>query len=122
MDLTTERVPVARMPWRAMGLVALLALLLAASLAVYIGSQPRLPDPFGLASNGLVAYSTDGDIYTGGPGHGSRDGRGRPARSGTSAHGSRATARPSPSSGGSTMARARSTASTPTGATDPPHP
>ncbi len=45
MDLTTERVPVARMPWRAIGaLVGLLALLLAASLAVYIGSQPRLPD------------------------------------------------------------------------------
>ena len=67
MDLTTERVPVARMPWRAVGLVGLLALLLAASLAVYIGAQPRLPDPFGLASNGLVAYSADGDIYTADP-------------------------------------------------------
>jgi len=67
MDLTTERVPVAHMPWRAIGLVALVALLLAASLAVYIGSQPRLPDPFGLASNGQVAYSTDGDIYTADP-------------------------------------------------------
>ena len=67
MDLTTERVPVAQMPWRAIGLVALVALLLAASLAVYIGSQPRLPDPFGLASNGQVAYSTDGDIYTADP-------------------------------------------------------
>ena len=64
MDLTTERVPVTRVPWRAMGVAALLALLLAAGLAVYIGSQPRLPDPFGLASNGLVAYSTDGDIFT----------------------------------------------------------
>ena len=67
MDLTTERVPVAHMPWRAIGLVALLALLVAASLAVYIGSQPRLPDPFGLATPGLVAYSTDGDIYTADP-------------------------------------------------------
>jgi dipeptidyl aminopeptidase/acylaminoacyl peptidase len=67
MDLTTERVPVARMPWRAIGLVGLLAVLLAASLAVYIGSQPRLPDPFGLASNGLVAYSMDGDIHTADP-------------------------------------------------------
>lgn len=64
MELTTERVPVARMPWRAVGLVGLLAVLLAASLAVFIGSQPRLPDPFGLASNGLVAYSDGYDIYT----------------------------------------------------------
>jgi dipeptidyl aminopeptidase/acylaminoacyl peptidase len=67
MDLTTERVPVARMPWRALGLVALLMLLLAASVAVYIGSQPRLPDPFGLARAGLIAYSTGDDIYVADP-------------------------------------------------------
>jgi Tol biopolymer transport system component len=65
MDLTTERVPITRVPWRAVGLVALLALLLAASLAVYIGSQQRsLPDPFGVAATGDVAYAAEGDIYT----------------------------------------------------------
>jgi dipeptidyl aminopeptidase/acylaminoacyl peptidase len=50
-------------PWRtAAVLVALIVLLLAG--LVYVGSQPRLPPPFGLAGNGLVAYAKDGDILT----------------------------------------------------------
>src|SRR6187401_2725793 len=50
-------------PWRtAAVLIALIALLLAG--LVYVGSQPRLPPPFGLAGNGLVAYAKDGDILT----------------------------------------------------------
>ena len=50
-------------PWRtAAVLVALIALLVAG--LVYVGSQPRLPPPFGLAGNGLVAYAKDGDILT----------------------------------------------------------
>jgi len=58
-------------PWRtAAVLVALLALLLAG--LIYAGSQPRLPPPFGLAANGLVAYAKDGDIFTVDPGKGER--------------------------------------------------
>ncbi len=50
-------------PWRtAAVLVALIALLVAG--LVYVGSRPRLPPPFGLAGNGLVAYAKDGDILT----------------------------------------------------------
>ena len=50
-------------PWRtAAVLIALIALLVAG--LVYVGSQPRLPPPFGLAGNGLVAYAKDGDIFT----------------------------------------------------------
>jgi dipeptidyl aminopeptidase/acylaminoacyl peptidase len=50
-------------PWKtAAVLIALLALLLAG--AIYVGSQPRLPPPFGIAGNGLVAYAKDGDIFT----------------------------------------------------------
>ena len=50
-------------PWRtAAVLIALIALLVAG--LVYVGSQPRLPPPFGLAGNGLVAYAKDGDILT----------------------------------------------------------
>jgi dipeptidyl aminopeptidase/acylaminoacyl peptidase len=30
---------------------------------VYVGSQPRLPDPFGPAANGVVACESDGAIY-----------------------------------------------------------
>jgi hypothetical protein len=52
------------LPWRTIGLLAVLALLIAAAVAVYVGMQPRLPAPFGLAANGLVAYAQNGDIYT----------------------------------------------------------
>ena len=59
-------------PWRMLGTIALLALLLAAAVVVYVGSQNRLPAPFGLAGNGLVAYTQGGDILTVDPGTGAR--------------------------------------------------
>jgi Tol biopolymer transport system component len=62
MDLVTTRVPQAGVPWRALGVLALLAALLAVGLAVYVGTQTRLPDPFGLAANGRIAYIQDGDV------------------------------------------------------------
>lgn len=62
MDLVTERVRPPRLPWRAIGVLAMIALLLATALAVYVGSRPRLPDPFGVATNGDIVYATDGDI------------------------------------------------------------
>jgi Tol biopolymer transport system component len=68
MDLVTTRVPTTRIPWRQIGVLALLALLLAAALAIYAGSQQtRLPAPFGPAGNGLIAYAADGDIFTADP-------------------------------------------------------
>ena len=48
--------------WRIVGLVAVLALL-AAALVVALGSQRRVPPPFGIAANGVVAVAHDGDIY-----------------------------------------------------------
>ena len=64
MDLVTTRVPQTRLPWRQLGVLALIAILLAAVVAVYVGSQPPtpLPAPFGPARNGLIAYDADGDI------------------------------------------------------------
>ncbi len=54
---------VPRWPWRRVGfVVALLALLLAATLFV-VGSGKRAAPPFGLANNGNVIYVADGDIY-----------------------------------------------------------
>ena len=44
--------------------IALLLVLLAAGAVLFVGSSPPLPKPFGLASNGLVIYSADGDIFT----------------------------------------------------------
>jgi Tol biopolymer transport system component len=58
-------------PWRTVGLLALLAPLVA-GLAIAIGSRERLPAPFGLAANGLVAYGRDGDIITVDPATGAR--------------------------------------------------
>ena len=51
-------------PWRTIALLAALALLLAAAVALYVGSRPRVPAPFGPAVNGLVAYAENGDIWT----------------------------------------------------------
>lgn len=56
--------PARRVPLRALGVaLALLALLVATFL--FVGSrQPKLPPAFGVAKNGLLAYSIYGDIYT----------------------------------------------------------
>jgi len=62
--ITLGRRTLKPLPWRTIGLLAALALLIAAALAVYVGSRTRLPAPFGLARNGLVAYVNGGDIYT----------------------------------------------------------
>ena len=64
MELVTQRVPSTRMPWRQILVLAIVVALLAAAVAVYVGGhRPVLPQPFGLARNGLVAYTTAGDIY-----------------------------------------------------------
>jgi Tol biopolymer transport system component len=69
MDLATKAAPGApRVPWRIVGVVALLAALLAAMLAVYAGSQRLQPAPtFGRAANGSIVYAKDGDIFTADP-------------------------------------------------------
>ncbi|HEV8696135.1 MAG TPA: hypothetical protein VGQ89_00470 [Candidatus Limnocylindrales bacterium] len=68
MELVTTRVPTTRLPWRQLGVLAIIAILLAAMLAVYVGSQQsRVPAPFGPAANGVVAYSAEGDIYVADP-------------------------------------------------------
>ena len=62
-------------PWRTIALLAALVLLLAAAVALYVGSRPRLPAPFGPAANGLVAYAEDGrhlDRRPGSPENGRR--------------------------------------------------
>jgi WD40-like Beta Propeller Repeat len=58
-----RRVPVRPVPWRAIGLLVLLALTVAAYVAITAGSQPRLPAPFGVVAAGAVAYDVDGDVW-----------------------------------------------------------
>ncbi len=56
MDIAARPVPTPAFPWRQAGVLAVIAALLAVALAAYVGSQPRLPEPFGVAENGLVAF------------------------------------------------------------------
>ncbi len=69
--VTLDRVPVAPLPWRTIGLLVALGLLVLTAV-VAVGSRPRLPEPFGRAANGLVAYGWGGDIFTVDPGTGAR--------------------------------------------------
>jgi len=56
-----------RFPWRVVGLVALLAIALAAA-ALFVGKQPeKRPAPYGPAGNGLIAYEYAGNLYVGDP-------------------------------------------------------
>jgi Tol biopolymer transport system component len=63
MEITARPLTTRSFPWRPLAVVALVALLIAAGLAVYVGSQPRLPPPFGAAGNGVLLYrAPDGAI------------------------------------------------------------
>ncbi len=70
--ITLGRQTLKPLPWRTIGVLAVLAILIAASVAFYIGSPRQLPAPFGLAANGVVAYASGGDIYTVDPVTGTR--------------------------------------------------
>ena len=50
------------LPWRTIGVVALLLLSIAA-VAIIAGSQRRLPPPFGPAANGSLVVAEGGDIF-----------------------------------------------------------
>ena len=93
--VSLDRVPVAPLPWRRIGLLVALGLLAVAAV-VAVGSRPRLPEPFGRAANGLVAYGWGGDIFTVDPGTGARRGS-SPGRPMTTIPASRSTGPTSPS-------------------------
>ncbi len=63
VDLTVRPLALSsRLPWRLMA-VAMVALLIAALLAVYVGSHRAPAPPFGPARNGAVVYGQGGDIF-----------------------------------------------------------
>ncbi len=65
VDIARQPVLAPRLPWRTIGLgFMLLALLVAIVAALVVGGREKLPQPFGPARNGLVAYASGGDIYT----------------------------------------------------------
>ena len=61
MQLTMQRAPTLR-PVLLLATVALLILAMIAA-AILIGTQRRLPEPFGPAGNGAIAFERKGDLY-----------------------------------------------------------
>jgi Tol biopolymer transport system component len=61
MQLTMQRVPTLR-PALLLATVALLILALLGA-AILIGSQRRLPEPFGIARNGAIVFERGGDLF-----------------------------------------------------------
>jgi hypothetical protein len=65
MGVIARPLPLRPMPWRPIAILALIGLLAAATLFVYVGSRPRIPAPFGPAANGaLIIGNADGDIVS----------------------------------------------------------
>ena len=54
--------PAGQVPWRTIGVAALLVLSIVV-VAIIAGSQRRLPPPFGPARNGTLVFEQDGDIF-----------------------------------------------------------
>ncbi len=64
-DLVTERVSAPRVPWRIVAVALVILALLIVGTVAFVGSQqPKLPPPFGVAHNGLIAFEQAGDIVT----------------------------------------------------------
>jgi Tol biopolymer transport system component len=64
VNIARQPVLAPRIPWRSISVAFVIIALLLAAVAVLIGTQPRLPAPFGPARNGLVTYAVNGDIFT----------------------------------------------------------
>jgi Tol biopolymer transport system component len=64
MQLTTQAAQAARVPWRQLGVLALIAILLAAVATAYVGARRSVAPapPFGRAGNGAIAMERAGDI------------------------------------------------------------
>ncbi|MEO5705388.1 MAG: hypothetical protein ABIZ52_02310 [Candidatus Limnocylindrales bacterium] len=62
--ITSRLSPASPIPWRTIAVAALLLVALAVSLALIAGAPKPLAPPFGLASNGSLLFSVNGDIVT----------------------------------------------------------
>jgi len=63
-DIASRPAFAPRVPWRAVGMAFVIVAVVLAAIAVYAGThKTKLPPPFGVAKNGLVAYVAGGDVY-----------------------------------------------------------
>jgi len=69
MEISSQTVAPGLRSWRPVVLLVVLALLLVAIAAAYVGSQPRRTPaaPFGPAANGSIVFARDGDIFRADP-------------------------------------------------------
>jgi Tol biopolymer transport system component len=73
VEITARPLAMRSLPWRPLAILALIVLVVAAGVMAYVGSQTRLPPPFGVAGNGLLLYrDADGAIVSVDPTTGSR--------------------------------------------------
>lgn len=64
-DIVSQPAIAPHVPWRTVGLALLIIALVVGVAIVAVGArQAKVPPPFGVARNGLIAYSADGDIFT----------------------------------------------------------
>jgi len=61
MDLVIPR-QAGRLPMRSLVILALIALMIVALVVVAAGSRRPLPPPFGIADNGVIAYTANGQV------------------------------------------------------------
>ena len=66
MQISTRVALAPWMPWRTIVILAIVALTVAATAAVYVGQQRTTPppEPFDTTANGMVALARDGDIVS----------------------------------------------------------
>ena len=65
VEITARPLSTRSFPWRPLVVLALMALLIAAALVAYVGSQPKVPPPFGVAGNGVLLYrAVDGSVVS----------------------------------------------------------
>ena len=60
MGVIAQTQPLPGIPWRAIIVVATIAVLIVAGLLLSVGSRPHLPAPFGPARNGVLLYRDPG--------------------------------------------------------------
>ena len=73
VDISATRAGLARpVPWRAITAFVVVGILIAALIAISVASRQRLPAPYGLARNGQLLVSGDGDIFSVDPATGKR--------------------------------------------------
>jgi len=61
--ITSRSATMSRVPWRAVGLAALLILAIALGAVLVAGTRrPTVPAPFGIAANGALFYSANGEL------------------------------------------------------------